>query len=129
MWKPDSKTSTLDAASLETLRRDFTNGNSRANAVIRRKLTTLTLMGIPDDLEYKARETWEHLRAKYDRVDADARFSIHAHMNTIRLRDASDAKRYLADFTTCFQKLAGMGKPVDEEDHVFLALQGIPETD
>jgi hypothetical protein len=127
-WKPDPKDSSLDAASLETARREFTSGNSRANTVIRRKLTTLTLMGIPDDLEYKARETWEHLRTKYDLVDADARFSIRAHMNTIRLKDASDAECYLADFTTCFQKLASMGKPVDEEDRVFLGLQGIPET-
>ena len=85
-------------------------------------------MGIPDNLEYKARETWEHLCTKYDCIDADARFSIHTHMNSIRLKDASDAKHYLADFTTCFQKLASMGKPVNEEDRMFLALQGIPET-
>ena len=34
MWKPDSKTSCADAASLETARREFTSRNSRANAVI-----------------------------------------------------------------------------------------------
>ena len=122
-WRPDSKDANSDTA-----RRDFTVGNSRANAVIRRKLTTLTLMGIPDDLEYKARETWEHLRVKYDRVDAETRFSVRAHMIKIRLKDASDVERFLAEFTNCFQKLAGMGKPVDEEDRVFLVLQGIPDT-
>ena len=122
-WRPELKDTNSDIA-----HRDFTRANSRANTVIRHKLTTLTLMGIPDDLEFKARKTWEHLRAKYDCVDADTRFSIRAHMNSIRLKDASDVERYLAEFTNCFQKLAGMGKPIEDEDCLFLVLQGIPDT-
>ena len=122
-WRPESKDVDSDTA-----RCDFTVGNSRANAVIRRKLTTLTLMGIPDDLEYKARDTWEHLRVKYDRVDADTRFSVRAHMNRIRLKDASNVECFLAEFTNCFQKLASMGKPVNEEDRLFLVLHRIPDT-
>ena len=42
-WKPNTKTSSLDVATLETAHCEFASGNSRANAVIRRKLTTLAI--------------------------------------------------------------------------------------
>ena len=127
-WKPEVKDSTDSAQVLA--RKTFITGNLKTNALIRRKLSPLVLDRLPYDLEMDARGTWDHLRDAYDRIYSDlvTRFAIRSYLDTIRLKNASDVDRFLAEFDSCFQKLTAMGKELDSEECIYLVMKGIPET-
>ena len=126
VWKPE----VLDVKDMAQVqaRRDFIVGNNRTNALIRRKLSPLVLESLPYDLEMDARGTWNHLRGAYDRIDLDARFAVRTHLDTIWLKNVQDVERFLAEFNGCFQKLAAMGKKLDNEECIYLVMKGLPDT-
>ena len=72
-----------------------------------------------------ARGTWNHLRNAYDRIDLDARFAVRTHLDTIRLKNAQDVERFLAEFNGCFQKLAAMGKKSGQRRVHLLGHEGL----
>ena len=108
--------------------RSFIVNDAKANAIISRCVSPLVLSNIPSKCEDSSRLTWIHLRSTYDRIDAAAKFALRSSILSLRLKDASDAERYLGDFNQAREHLSDAGVVYSEAEAVYQLLFGIPES-
>ena len=102
--------------------------DSRASAIIRRHLGPLVEANIPSDCDFNARKTWEHLKRSYNRINTAAQYALRDHVMSLKLRDASDVPRYLAEFHSAHVCFAEMSVPYSDTKGIHQLLQGIPDT-
>ena len=105
----------------------FTASSVRAAAIIQRKLSPTVMMLVPRSIEQDPQAVWKHLRTQYDHADVNAQFAIMNHLEKVRLKDASDTQRYLAEFSNGFERLTNAGMNASENQHIYLVMKGLPD--
>ena len=106
----------------------FVAADAKACSAIRRRLLPLIEANIPSVCQNSARLTWTHLRDSYYKSDVNALFALRAHVSSLRMRDASDAVRYLGEFNRARERFAAMGISYPDSEAIFQLLSGLPST-
>ena len=105
----------------------FQVASVKTAALIRRKLSPMVSMRIPRSADMDPRAVWGHLQSHFSQIDTSAQFALIGHLEKLRLKDASDAERYLAEFSDTLEKLLSTGMTLDDRQQVYLLLKGLPE--
>jgi hypothetical protein len=104
----------------------FNSASVSAAAVILRKLSPTVLMLVPRSIEQDPRAVWAHICTQYNYTDINAQFAILNHLERARLKDANDAQRYLAEFSSGFERLTNAGMTTTENQRIHLIMKGLP---
>ncbi|KAF8833427.1 hypothetical protein BDN67DRAFT_876164, partial [Paxillus ammoniavirescens] len=71
---------------------------------------------------------WELIGRHYGCKDLSTQFVIHKQLAALRMKDASDASRYVGEHLSLRCRLLEMGANFSEEESVFQLLTGLPQS-
>ncbi|KIJ13147.1 hypothetical protein PAXINDRAFT_81723, partial [Paxillus involutus ATCC 200175] len=106
--------------------KEWIRDDAKAKEIICRKILSLVLSIL--DEKKSARKQWGILATHYARLDITSQFELQAQISTERLKDASDATRYLGAFQDARRRFIEMGATFTDDEAVFMLLEGLPKT-
>ncbi|KIK76794.1 hypothetical protein PAXRUDRAFT_100873, partial [Paxillus rubicundulus Ve08.2h10] len=104
---------------------DWLAKDAQAKSIIDRKISTIVASQL--DENQTARQQWDVLAQRYSRTDILSQYELRACVRSEKLKDTSDALRYLGVFEDARRRFIQMGVMYSEDEAVFDLLQGLPE--
>jgi hypothetical protein len=102
--------------------------DSKAKTIILCKLAPAIHLLIPRTTVVTARESWTILRNHFHRNDVSSQYVIRRRIQSLRMKDTSDASSYVGQHISCRDRLIGMGATYSDEESVFNLLSRLPST-
>ncbi|KIK74966.1 hypothetical protein PAXRUDRAFT_174232, partial [Paxillus rubicundulus Ve08.2h10] len=98
----------------------------KAKGFIHRFLSIPIHQLIPENQVMMARAIWELIGCHYGQKDLSTQFILCKQLAALRIKDASDASRYVGKHLSLCCRLLEMGANFSEEESVFQLLTGLP---
>ncbi|EGO28342.1 hypothetical protein SERLADRAFT_434247 [Serpula lacrymans var. lacrymans S7.9] len=102
--------------------------NGNAKRIILRKVNTIILNIIPDDVSLLACDAWTILADQFDCIDISVQYTIKNQLNDLRMKNAGDTQCYVSVHISANEHLSYMGAPLNNLEAIYLLLCGLPAT-
>ncbi len=81
-----------------TAYRDWWKANSKARTIIKRCITPIILVLLPQGVDVTAWSVWETLKELYSRRDVMSQFELRDRLASAKLKDHHDLDCYIGEF-------------------------------
>ena len=106
----------------------FIVNDARANAIMCCRVSPLVSSNIPLCCDDSSHQTWHHLKATYECIDAAVQFVLHSQLSSLHLKDVSDAEHYLGEFNQACEQLTSARITHSKDDTMYQLLFSLLET-